>query len=189
MKTFSVLALALILETYSVGAQENLNELESNKIQPVSYHNHLGFSAGNVSGVGLSYQRDLSQNLSAMVLVGGVAQKNHGDFNTGMTLKYAFSRITNRVRVLFVAGGSYFFDRDIDGIYDWDTQTYSDRERRYVKVGGGLGLEALFFDGKLGVDVNFIAVGASFQKKQDAAKNTFGNKPIIGPQVSLNYNF
>jgi hypothetical protein len=88
-----------------------------------------------------------------------------------------------------VAGGSYFFDRDIDGIYDVETQTYTDRERRYVKMGGGLGLEALFFDGRLGVDVNFIGAGASFQKRQDARKYTFGDKPILGPQISLNYNF
>jgi hypothetical protein len=176
MKTLLTLSLLVIMD--SAVSQESR-----------MCNNRLGFSAGNVSGVGLSYQRELFGNLSAMFLVGGVAQKSHGDFNTGMSLKYTFSRINRNLRVYFVASGSYFFDRDIDGIYDVETQTYTDRERRYVKMGGGLGLEALYFDGRLGVDVNFIGAGASFQKRQDARKYTFGDKPILGPQISLNYNF
>lgn len=74
-------------------------------------------------------------------------------------------------------------------MYDYQTGLTSDCKRQYVKAGGGLGFEVLFFDGKVGLDVNFTGAGASFQKKQDATKYTLGDKPIIGPQVSLNYNF
>ncbi len=160
-----------------------------NSSNATPFRNHVGFSAGNVSGIGLSYQRDLFRNLSTMVVVGGVAQKSHGDFNTGVMLKYTFSRINPIIRIYAATGGSYFYDKDVNGVYDHETGLSSDRKRQYAKVGLGLGFEVLFIGGKVGLDVNFIGAGASFQKKQDAVKYTLGDKPIIGPQVTLSYNF
>ncbi len=180
--------LVWILLTMGLQSAHSQEEI-SPKNNPQMSRSHIGFTAGNVSGIGLSYQRDLFRNLSAMLVVGGVAQKSHGDFNAGLTIKQTFSRVHQRVRVYIVGGSSYFYDRDVDGVYDWETGTYTDRKREYVKMGLGLGFEALFFDGKVGVDVNFIGAGASFQKKQDADNYTFGDKPILGPQISLTYNF
>ena len=152
--------------------------------------NRIGFAAGNVSGVGISYERNLSKKFSTLFVIGGVAQKSNSDFNTGLSLKYAFSRITNRVQVYTVFGGSFFYDRKINGIYDETTGNYSsDRIRKYIKLGAGLGIEALFFDGRLGLDLNFIGIGASYQKKEHDDSFGFGDKPIRGPQVNLTYHF
>lgn len=178
---------AIVIIVFMQGTLVTLKAQHSSNWTP--FRNHVGFSAGNVSGVGLSYQRDVFRNLSAMVVVGGVAQKSHGDFNTGMTLKYTFSRINRNIRIYAATGGSYFYDKDVNGVFDHETGLSSDRKRQYVKVGLGLGFEVLFFGGKVGLDVNFVGAGASFQKKQDAVKYTLGDKPIIGPQVSLSYNF
>lgn len=153
--------------------------------------NRIGFAAGNVSGVGLSYERDLFRNFSALFVIGGVAQKSQSDFNTGLTFKYTFSRINKRISVNVVSGGSYFLDIDRFGIYDPTTgdRSESERRRNYIKMGLGLGLTALFFDGRLGIDVNFIGMGASFQKKQNMKDYQLGDKPIRGPQVNLTYHF
>ena len=152
--------------------------------------NRIGFAAGNVSGVGLSYERDLFRNFSALFVIGGVAQKSQSDFNTGLTFKYTFSRINKRFSVNVVSGGSYFLDIDDLGVYDNTNENRSlERRRSYIKMGLGLGLTALFFDGRLGIDVNFIGMGASFQKKQNKKDYQLGDKPIRGPQVNLTYHF
>lgn len=152
--------------------------------------NRIGFTAGNVSGVGLSYERTLFKNFSALFVAGGVAQKSQSDFNTGLTLKYTFSRINKRISVNIVSGGSYFLDIDRYGVYDPTTGDRDDKRRRsYIKTGLGLGMAALFFEGRLGIDVNFIGMGASFQKKQDDKDYQLGDKTIRGPQISLSYHF
>lgn len=152
--------------------------------------NRIGFAAGNVSGVGLSYERDLFRNFSALFVIGGVAQKSQSDFNTGLTFKYTFSRINKRFSVNVVSGGSYFLDIDDLGVYDNTIENRSlERRRSYIKMGLGLGMTALFFDGRLGIDVNFIGMGASFQKKQNKKDYQLGDKPIRGPQVNLTYHF
>lgn len=162
----------------------------SSKPHPILMKNRIGFAAGNVSGIGISYERSLTKNFSTLFVIGGVAQKSNSDFNSGMSLKYAFSRITNRIAVYAVTGGSFFYDRKINGIYDETTGTYSlDRVRKYLKLGAGLGIEALFFDGRLGVDLNFIGIGASYQKKEHDDSFGFGDKPIRGPQINLTYHF
>ncbi len=155
-----------------------------------SERNRIGFAAGNVSGVGLSYERGLTKNLAGLFVIGGVAQKSNSDFNSGMSLKYTFSRITNRINVYTVIGGSYFYDRKINGIYDETTESYSkDRVRKYIKLGLGLGIGSTFFSGRLGIDINFIGIGASYQKKEHDDSFGLGDKPIRGPQVNLTYHF
>ncbi|HNF86092.1 MAG TPA: hypothetical protein PLC94_05700, partial [bacterium] len=110
--------------------------------------------------------------------------------NTGLTFKYTFSRINKRFSVNVVSGGSYFLDIDDLGVYDNTNENRSlERRRSYIKMGLGLGMTALFFDGRLGIDVNFIGMGASFQKKQNKKDYQLGDKPIRGPQVNLTYHF
>lgn len=186
-----LLILFIALISYSNASFSQDNELElSPKPHALLMKNRIGFAAGNVSGIGISYERNLTKNLSTLFVIGGVAQKSNSDFNTGMSLKYAFSRITNRIAVYAVTGGSFFYDRKINGIYDETTGTYSlDRVRKYLKLGAGLGIEALFFDGRLGVDINFIGIGASYQKREHDDSFGFGDKPIRGPQVNLTYHF
>ena len=180
-----------ILITDSKFSYSQDNELGlSEKPHTIFMKNRIGFAAGNVSGIGISYERNLTKNFSTLFVLGGVAQKSNSDFNTGMSLKYAFSRITNRIAVYAITGGSFFYDRKINGIYDETTGTYSlDRVRKYLKLGAGLGIEALFFDGRLGVDLNFIGIGASYQKREHDKSFGFGDKPIRGPQINLTYHF
>ncbi|MBL7993851.1 hypothetical protein JNM05_00625 [bacterium] len=192
MKNVITLFIAIVALTFiskNAFAQEDRLGL-SEKPHALVLHNRIGFAAGNVSGVGISYERNISRNFSTLFVIGGVAQKSNSDFNTGLSLKYAFSRITNRIAVYTVVGGSYFYDRKINGIYDETTGSYSlDRVRKYLKLGAGLGIEALFFDGRLGVDLNFIGIGASYQKREHDDAFGFGDKPIRGPQVNLTYHF
>jgi len=191
MKTIAVLVMfalgniafaqeeVLLGEEQNIGTEKRFDYL----------NNRIGFAAGNVSGIGISFEKNVTRNLSAMFVIGGVAQKSNSDFNTGLTLRHTFSRLGNRVNVYMLLGGSYFYDRKYNGIYDETAGTYSiDKKRKYVKIGGGLGVGVLFLDGRLGVDVNFIGVGASFQKKQGAPYQ-LGDKPIRGPQINLSYNF
>jgi hypothetical protein len=192
MKHLSTLVLLFVtFFSFSKNSFSQENELGlSQKPHPLMMKNRIGFAAGNVSGIGISYERSLSKNFSTLFVIGGVAQKSNSDFNSGMSLKYAFSRITNRIAVYAVTGGSFFYDRKINGIYDETTGTYSlDRVRKYLKLGAGLGIEALFFDGRLGVDLNFIGIGASYQKKEHDDSFGFGDKPIRGPQINLTYHF
>lgn len=185
----SIAMIAIALISKNIFAQDEELGLSA-KQHTLLLKNRIGFAAGNVSGIGISYERSLSKNFSTLFVIGGVAQKSNSDFNTGLSLKYAFSRITNRIAVYTVVGGSYFYDRKINGIYDETSGTYSvDRVRKYLKLGAGLGIEALFFDGRLGVDLNFIGIGASYQKKEHDDSFGFGDKPIRGPQINLTYHF
>ncbi len=182
------LAMSLLIAKSTFAQDDELGL--SQKAHPLILKNRIGFAAGHVSGVGISYERNLSRNFSTLFVIGGVAQKSNSDFNTGLSFKYTFSRITNRIGVYAVTGGSFFYDRKIDGIYDETTGNYSsDRIRKYLKVGAGLGIQALFFDGRLGLDLNFIGIGASYQKKEHDDAFGFGDKPIRGPQVNLTYHF
>lgn len=179
----------LFVVSISVFAQDDELGI-SEKPHALVMKNRIGFAAGNVSGIGISYERNISKNFSTLFVIGGVAQKSNSDFNTGLSLKYTFSRITNRIAVYTVVGGSFFYDRKINGIYDETTGSYGpDRVRKYLKMGSGLGIEALFFDGRLGLDLSFIGIGASYQKKEHDDSYGFGDKPIRGPQINLTYHF
>ncbi|MCB0833385.1 MAG: hypothetical protein KDC45_07980 [Bacteroidetes bacterium] len=182
MKKHFLALLALL--TIPVSAQQSPSE--SVRV----FNKSIGFSASTVSGFGMTYEANLTRNFSTQFLVGGVAQKSNSDFNAGLSTKYVFSRLGKYVGIYALMGGNYFYDRNTKGIYDEETNVYGpEHSRKYIRAGAGFGIKTLFFGGRLGLDVNYIGLGASYEKKENEKKFDFGDNPVRGPQVTVSYHF
>jgi hypothetical protein len=171
MKT--MLALLILLGTCLLFAEE--------------VEHNLGFAAGAVSGIGVSY-RQMHEKIGFQLTGAGYAQgENDSDeynreWNTGFQGFYTLSK-PGEVRFYVIGGASFFYNefRSMEDIYTYDG-TYVGKKKEYelsrsFNIGTGIGMQVTFLK------------HANIAIEWPLFYNTEGFFMMYIPQIGIYYKF
>jgi len=161
----------------------------------------LGFAAGAISGLGLSYKQHLPNLYVPQVAFGVLKYEDELDINLGFALQRTF-HATDLVRFYGITGLSFFWERD-----EWDEWVYDrmggsehlgkakETERKF-NTGIGIGIEVLLWK-RIGVAVDgeytvmFRSRDFSSPNPESYYGGTTGDETEIRflPQIAAHYYF
>lgn len=149
----------------------------------------LGFSAGAIGGLGMSYRRFMPNRHGFQIAGAAWGDRERASGNVGVQYMYTVDKNLMGSRFYVLAGTGVYIDGRKYGSYDYDTRTTGPSTwRRSVGLnfGAGMGLE---YAPKRGVGVSFeVPLSLKIVKRRNSPNYEFdGIYPI--PSVSLFYKF
>lgn len=184
----------LLLLHSGVGADGSIDRLDVPR-------KGLGFAAGAISGIGLSYKQHLPNLFVPQVAFGVLKYENEFDINLGLALQRTF-HATDLVRFYGITGLALFWERN-----EWDEWVYdrmgggeyigkSKETDRRINTGIGIGIEVLLWKRiGLAVDGEYTVIFRSTDFSSPNPDSYYGDQTgdktevRFYPQAAAHYYF
>ena len=192
-RSIVMIALMLLLLHSAIWADGSIDRLDVPR-------KGLGFAAGAISGIGLSYKQHLPNLFVPQVAFGVLKYENEFDINLGLALQRTF-HATDLVRFYGITGLAFFWERN-----EWDEWVHDgytservgkakETDRR-INTGIGIGIEVLLWK-RIGIAVDgeytviFRSTDFSSPNPDAYYGDQTGDKTEVRffPQVAAHYYF